>query len=47
MIEMVLGGATVWIGLGTLAALALGRASRIGARPVDVRSQRLICLPRD
>jgi hypothetical protein len=45
MLEMTI-GMTVWIGLGTLAALAVGRASRIGARPVDAAQRRLDRQPR-
>ncbi len=41
MLEMVI-GVTVWVGLGTLAALAVGRASRIGACPTDGPCRRLI-----
>jgi hypothetical protein len=32
-------GMTVWIGLGTLAAVAVGRASRMGASPADTPSR--------
>jgi hypothetical protein len=38
-------GATMWIGVGVLAALALGRASRIGACPLDRCSCQLTCPP--
>ena len=41
MLELVI-GVTVWVGLGTLAALAVGRASRIGACPTDGPCRRLI-----
>jgi hypothetical protein len=39
-------GVTVWVGLGTLAALAVGRASRIGACPAEGACRRLIDPPR-
>jgi hypothetical protein len=44
MLEMTI-GVTVWIGLGTLAAIAVGRASRIGGRPGDAPPRRLSCPP--
>jgi hypothetical protein len=44
MLEMAI-GVTMWIGLGTLAALAVGRASRIGRNPAKAGARRAVCPP--